>query len=41
VLVAVADLDDPTVVLWRPLKDMLPDYWMTVFPDEIDASWTE
>jgi cytidine deaminase len=41
VLVAVADVDDPTLVVWKPLKDVLPDYWMTVFPDEIDASWTD
>jgi cytidine deaminase len=40
VLVAVAATDDPTVVTWRPLKAVLPDYWMTVFPDEIDARWT-
>jgi len=40
VLVAVADVDDPTLVVWKPLKDILPDYWMTVFPDEVDAGWT-
>jgi cytidine deaminase len=40
VLVAVADRVDPTVVVWKALKDVLPDYWMTVFPDEIDAGWT-
>lgn len=40
VLVAVADRSDPTVVVWKPLKDVLPDYWMTAFPDEIDAGWT-
>jgi cytidine deaminase len=41
VLVAVADTDDPTVVVWKLLKDVLPDYWMTAFPDEIDAGWTD
>lgn len=41
VLVAVADVEDPTLVVWKPLKDVLPDYWMTAFPDEIDAGWTD
>ena len=41
VLVAVADVEDPTLVVWRPLKDVLPDSWMTAFPDEIDAGWTD
>jgi cytidine deaminase len=40
VLVAVAAVDDPTVVVWKSLKVVLPDYWMTVFPDEVDARWT-
>ena len=40
VLVAVADRSDPTVVVWKTLRDVLPDYWMTAFPDEIDAGWT-
>lgn len=40
VLVAVAGVDDPTVVVWKSLKAVLPDYWMTAFPDEIDARWT-
>jgi cytidine deaminase len=40
VLVAVADEDDPTIVVWKALRDVLPDYWMKVFPDEIDARWT-
>ena len=39
VLVAVADRDDPTTVVWKTLKDILPDYWMTSFPDEVDAGW--
>lgn len=39
VLVAVADRSDPTVVVWRTLKAVLPDYWMTAFPDEVDAAW--
>ena len=41
VLVAVADVEDPTVVVWKPLKAVLPDYWMTVFPDELDAGWSD
>jgi cytidine deaminase len=41
VLVAVADITDPTVVIWRTLKEVLPDYWLTVFPDEISSDWTD
>jgi cytidine deaminase len=41
VLVAVADLDDPTRVVWKTLKHVLPHYWMTAFPDETDAGWTD
>ncbi len=41
VLVAVADLDDPTLVVWKPLKAVLSDYWMTAFPDELDAGWCD
>ena len=40
VLVAVASLRDATKVVWKTLKDVLPDYWMTAFPDEIDPGWT-
>ena len=40
VLVAVADADDPTHVVWKPLKVVLPDYWMIAFPDETDTGWT-
>lgn len=40
VLVAVADRGDPTVIVWKSLRDVLPDYWMTAFPEEIDAGWT-
>ena len=40
VLVAVAGLEDPTIVVWKRLRAVLPDYWMTAFPDEIDAGWT-
>jgi cytidine deaminase len=37
VLVAVADETDPTVVQWETLKDVLPHYWLTVFPEETEA----
>ena len=37
VLVAVADESDPTVVQWETLKDVLPHYWLTVFPEETEA----
>lgn len=39
VLVAVPDRNDPTVAVWKTLKEVLPDYWMTSFSDEIDADW--
>ena len=39
VLVAVADRRDPTVAVWKRLKDVLPDYWLTAFPDEVDVGW--
>lgn len=39
VLVAVAGPGDPTVIVWKRLKAVLPDYWMTAFPDEIDPGW--
>jgi cytidine deaminase len=40
VLVAVAD-EDATVVAWKRLKDVLPDYWMTAFPHELGAGWND
>lgn len=39
VLVAVADPQDPTLIVWKQLKVVLPDYWMTAFPDEIHPAW--
>jgi cytidine deaminase len=39
VLVAVADATDRTMAHWKTLKDVLPDYWLTAFPDEIDPGW--
>ena len=39
VLVAVADQGDLTAIVWKELKVVLPDYWMSAFPDEIDAGW--
>jgi cytidine deaminase len=41
VLVATASVKDPTVVVWKPLKEVLPDYWMMAFPEEIDAAWSD
>jgi cytidine deaminase len=38
VLVAVPDRHDVTAVVWKPLKELPPDYWMAAFPDEIDAA---
>jgi cytidine deaminase len=40
VLVAVASAEDPALVVWKRLKELLPDYWMTAFPGEIDSAWT-
>jgi len=39
VKVGVADPRDATVVVWKSLKDVLPDYWMTAFPDEVGQGW--
>ncbi|WP_168583130.1 cytidine deaminase [Gephyromycinifex aptenodytis] len=39
VLVAVANPHDPTSIVWKRLHEVLPDYWMRAFPDEIDARW--
>jgi cytidine deaminase len=39
VRVAVADRHDASVVVWKPLREVLPDYWMTAFPDEVDRRW--
>jgi cytidine deaminase len=41
VLVAVADPLDACIAIWKPLKDVLPDYWMTAFPDEISPGWSQ
>ena len=34
---AVADDRDAGTVRWLPLRDVLPHYWMTVFPEEVPA----
>ena len=39
VLVGVAGREDPTQVVWKSLREVLPDYWMTVFPGEISRRW--
>ncbi|RLY93772.1 cytidine deaminase [Kocuria tytonicola] len=39
VLVGVAAPEDPTQVVWKALRDVLPDYWMTVFPGELTGGW--
>jgi cytidine deaminase len=41
VLVAVADPTDPTVPVWKTLREVLPDYWVTAFKDEVDPGWLE
>ncbi len=38
-LVAVAGPSDACAVVWKTLRDVLPDYWMTAFPDEINPGW--
>ncbi len=32
-VVAVADHDDASRIVWKELREVLPDYWMTVFPE--------
>ncbi|MDO4918989.1 cytidine deaminase [Kocuria sp.] len=39
VLVGVASPEDPTQVVWKALRDVLPDYWMNVFPEEASGRW--
>ena len=39
VLVAVPSQSDLTVIVWKELKVVLPDYWMSAFPDEIEPGW--
>jgi cytidine deaminase len=39
VLAAVADPRDPTIVVWKRLGELLPDYWMVAFTDEVDPTW--
>lgn len=39
VLVGVAGRENPTRVVWKPLREVLPDYWMTVFPGEVTGGW--
>jgi cytidine deaminase len=41
VLVAVADAEVPALVVWKPLKTVLPNYWRTVFRDKIDPAWID
>lgn len=41
VLVAVADQRDPTVPIWKPLRKVLPDYWMIAFAEKISPDWLE
>ena len=37
VLAAVPSPDDPTEVVWKRLGDLLPDAWMSAFPEELPA----
>jgi len=39
VMVGVADSRDSTVIVWKVLKDVLPDYWMTAVPAEVAPGW--
>lgn len=27
--------------IWKPLRKLLPDYWMIVFADEISPAWLD
>lgn len=40
-MVGVADPEDATVIVWKTLRDVLPDYWLTAFPDEVDQRWLD
>jgi cytidine deaminase len=40
VLVGVADPGDPALVVWKRLREVLPDYWLSAFPDEVDPGWS-
>jgi cytidine deaminase len=39
-LAAVPAADDATVVVWKRLRELLPDYWMSAFPDELGPGWS-
>jgi cytidine deaminase len=39
VLVAVPAAGDATRAVWKSLREVLPDYWMTAFPDDVDPGW--
>ena len=41
VLVAVADRADAGIPVWKPLKAVLPDYWLAAFPDEVEPGWSD
>ena len=38
-IVAVADRDDPTAVVWKRLADLLPDYWLTALTGDAHPGW--
>ena len=37
VLAAVPSVDDSTEIVWKQLSDLLPDAWMTAFPQDYQA----
>lgn len=37
VLVGVTAPEDPAQVVWKRLRDVLPDYWITVFSQEVSG----
>ena len=39
VLAAVAGRDDPTVLVWKRLADLMPDYWLTALTDDVHPGW--
>jgi cytidine deaminase len=39
-LAAVPAADDATVVAWKRFRKLLPDYWMSAFPDELGPGWS-
>lgn len=40
VVAGVPDDHDAERIRWRPLRELLPNYWLAAFPDEIGGGWS-